>query len=271
MSTATLPDKKREASSPADMSDLKKSRLLSFDSQQDVTDGCTINLDTDQIARIADVLKGTFENQMSSLVTSIVTGVLGGLQEQIRSQANDITSLRERVHQLEQRVDELTKQEDRSNQYSRRNCLRVSGIKESTDESIDDLVMGVISATGANVTLDEVDRTHRLGRPKPQSSGRNNASPRPRDIIIKFATYRARQKVYKLRSNLKSSDNFKRVFINEELTKQRGELYYAARMLAKQKVVNGTWTSDGMILVKDNDGNIHRCETMNELNNLKRG
>lgn len=74
-----------------------------------------------------------------------------------------------------------------------------------------------------------------------------------------------------LRSSLKIAVNYKRVFINEELTKKRGEVFFNEIFnLVKDNSVNGTWTSNGIILMKDNRDVVHRCESMDDLAKLKR-
>ena len=108
------------------------------------------------------------------------------------------------MNQLESKVADMEALIDRQNQYSRRNCLRLSGVSETQGENTDTTVTKILSAIGANISIDEIDRSHRLGKPRksPSSSQAQSRNPLPRDIIIKFTSYRARQKVYMLRSKL---------------------------------------------------------------------
>jgi len=122
-----------------------------------------------------------------------------------------------------------------------------------------------------DIDLKDIDNMHRLGRQTPEtpSTGPLTANmqlnSRPRDIIIKFTTYRARQAVFTHRAELKHSKIFARVFINEELTKTPGEVYYNAICLVKNERFQSAWTSNGIILVEDNSNRVHRCESMSEL------
>ena len=53
--------------------------------------------------------------------------------------------------------------------------------------------------------------------------GKRRDSGRPRDIIVKFSSYRTRRKVYGART--KTKDNgYRGVYINEDLTKLRNML-----------------------------------------------
>ena len=125
-------------------------------------------------------------------------------------------------------------------------------------------------AIGANLTLEDIDRSHRLGKPKPRSVPQHagQLSTRPRSIIVKFSTYRARNKLMKLKSHLKSS-GYKDVYINEDLTKSRSQVFFQARKLQKDGHVKSTWTSDGVILIKANDDRITRFETLKDFNDCK--
>ena len=87
---------------------------------------------------------------------------------------------------------------------------------------------------------------------------------RNRDIIVKFATYRSRQNLYKLRTKLKDTGH-EGEFVNEDLTRFKSGVLFEARKLAKLKFVQGAWTSDGNILVKDNSDDVHRISSLSDL------
>ena len=91
-----------------------------------------------------------------------------------------------------------------------------------------------------------------------------NARSKPRDIIVKFSTYRNRLTFYKQRTLLKERGHTG-VFVNEDLTKFRSGLLYDARRLTKVSSVKGAWSSDGNVLVKDNDEKVHRVNVISDL------
>ena len=130
------------------------------------------------------------QTQLSTLVSNIVEGVLHGL-------SSKITSLEGENKQLKDKVIALENKADRAEQYSRRNCLRLSGIPESKGESVDDKVLEIANTVGANLSIQEIDQTHRLGKMRGTES-----SGKPRDIIIKFTSYRARQKLLHNKKNV---------------------------------------------------------------------
>ena len=85
---------------------------------------------------------------------------------------------------MKSRVSKLETAAEAAEQYSRRNCLRISGYREDQNENTDNIVLDITSKLNTNL---EIDRGHRAGRPK---------DTKPRDIIVKVYTFRARRKVY---------------------------------------------------------------------------
>lgn len=276
MSHTPSSEKKREATSPLDIVNTKKIRTpdLNTSNMSDSGNSETvqINLDEASVLKIADVLRSSFESQLGDMVSTIVSSVLDGVQSKLVDLQNENASLRDRVSQLEHKVEVLETREEAASQYSRRNCLRVSGIKEESGESMNDIVKTLAAEINADIELSDIDNMHRLGKPKVVSAGNHGAkksTTRPRDIIVKFTSYRARQKVLTRRSALKNSKIFGGVYINEELTKQRGEVFYQARQLVKQGKLSTAWTNNGIILVKDVKNTIHRCESLSDLSKFQ--
>jgi exosome complex exonuclease DIS3/RRP44 len=92
-------------------------------------------------------------------------------------------------------------------------------------ESIDTVVMDLCDAHKADITLSEIDRCHRTGNPKVDG---------PKDILVKFATYRARQNLHTKQTDLRHAHlGYRGMFINEQPQSIRSKQLYAARKLAK--------------------------------------
>lgn len=77
---------------------------------------------------------------------------------------------------------------DASEQYSRRNSLRISGIPETVNEDTDQVVLHVAETVGVNILPSGIDRSHRLGK---------SGNRQTQDILVKFTSYRARERVMK--------------------------------------------------------------------------
>ena len=274
--------KKRELSSPEDSADFKKTRAANSESDLDISDLSDISpppqdmatetvphivIPPTEMEKLSLMLRETFKGEIETLVQGIVTGVLKGLNDRIDGLETNIIALQTKNQKLEKennslksRVASLEKIADQSEQYSRRNSLRISGLRENTGENTDDIVTNMATAIGCDLQLDEIDRTHRVGKPDPTRT-------RHREILVKFVSYRARQKLYKMRKNLKDN-GYAGVFLNEDLTKTRSNVLYEARKVVKADRAKGAWSADGNILIKDFDDEVHRLTCLEDLTSI---
>lgn len=214
-----------------------------------------ITLSQDVLNQLSCMLTSTFNGQLESMVEKIVQGVTGTLNARIGLLEKQNQEITEENASLRARIELLELQADIQEQYSRRECLRISGVGENSGENTDDIVMDLCTSIQADISIDEIARSHRIGK----QNGK-----KPRDIIVKFTSYRSRQKLYKRRSSLRTS-SYSGTYVNEDLTKRRSQLLYKARQLVTDKLLNGTWTSDGNILIKDLNDRIRRINTDNDL------
>ena len=185
-----------------------------------------------------DVLKNSHikgEKQLDSVNESIkhLSDRFDAYEEERDKQNKKIKVLEEKVEKLEnESVDDLE-------QYSRRNCLLLHGVKETDDENTDDIIIKTIcEEMGVEVREEDLDRTHRIGR-----ANRSDGKARP--VIIKFARYAVRNAVYK-NKKLKG----KRFLITESLTENRVKALKATQ--TKYGTTN-VWTSNGRIFYKCNN------------------
>ena len=148
-----------------------------------------------------------------------------------------IKNLRNDVANLSGTIVEMEKSLDKQEQYSRRNCLLIHGVKERKNENTDDLVVDIIkNDLGEDINVMEIDRSHRIGK----------VSNKSRPIIVKFSRYNSRKKLFSNKKKLKGTN----YSITESLTKFRMTKLQEARELHGFKNV---WTFDGRILYKDTD------------------
>ena len=153
-----------------------------------------------------------------------------------------IENLEENVSVMNKKVENLEKEIDKHEQYSRRNFLLIHGIAEADDEVTNDLVIETISMKmNIEISPADLDRTHRIGKKK---AGQNKLRP----SIVKLSRYNVRKKVFSNKKNLKGSN----VSITESLTLKRKEILKKARI--EHRFTN-VWTSDGKILYEGSTGN----------------
>lgn len=127
------------------------------------------------------------------------------------------------MHYLEKKMHDLE-------QYGRRNALRFHNPwpeqqGENTDQLITDFVRDKLGVTLAG---SDIGRSHRVG-------DKRKFGNKPRPIIVKFNTYRIREKVARSRSKLRDADeNARKVMIVEDLTASRAYLAYKCRELKRK-------------------------------------
>ena len=244
-------------------------------------------INKDFLDLIKKTIKKTIREEMQELKQEFAK-----LSKQVESNETNIVSLQIETYRKNQQITDLEKQlktqEESTNilqnkcndaeQYSRRNCIRVFGVPETTGEQTDDVIMSIAKEKlGVELQPKDLDRSHWIGRPDPQGRGAslhqqrlpatptstpggpgNSAASTPtswaavadratrrservhhRPIIVKFATYRAKQTV---RRRLKNSG----ITIAEDLTSHNYEILKEARSSPR---VSAAWSSDGRILV----------------------
>ena len=84
------------------------------------------------------------------------TGVLEGLQTKVATLEKENQDLRDRVEKLEAKA-------DAAEQYSRRNCLRITGVPEDKAADTDRYVLDLSRAIGEEIVLTDIERSHHAG------------------------------------------------------------------------------------------------------------
>ena len=184
------------------------------------------------------------------------------LTEKCTEYKQEITLLRgyidkkcESIETLKVKVSELEEKLDSHEQYSRRNSIRISNMCESEHENLAAKVCDLFDKLECNIEASDIDRIHRSG---PVQQGKT------RQVLVKFATYQARQRVLKSKAKLRQlaedeaeEDEEPRIlFFNEDLTKRRATTLWKLRGLKKQKKVQDCWSFDGTVLYKDVHGKV---------------
>ena len=210
-----------------------------------------------------------FKPYIKETVTDAVKEATKGLNTEIRllkqanselAEAND--KLASENADLGKRLTEAEMGNDSLEQYSRRNSLRISGFEETPNENTDDIVLSV--AHHLNIQLDhrDIDRSHRVGKIGQKDS---SGQPKHRAILVKFATYNARHRLYSKRKELSESEELGNIFLNEDLTKTRPKLLFDARTLVRADKLQSAYASDGKIFVRGNDDERHLIKSTSDL------
>ena len=85
----------------------------------------------------------------------------------------------------------------------------------------------------------DIERCHVVGKAK---------GGRPKQIIIKFAHYQDKRRVFAAKSSLKGHPS--KIFITEDLTSYNHSMVKQLLSLKRGNKIDSFWTSDGRVLVK---------------------
>ena len=240
----------------ADISDPCGSRAQSADDTDNATTP-EVRLDESRTMHLQEQIKeiitaDSFVDRLVGLITDAILervsqNVYQAMDHQFQARENEVSHLQEKVTSLEGELARVKDELDEHEQYSRRNSLRVYGVKEEKDENTDTVVIDLIkSKLDIEVTEKDLDRSHRV-TPRIASNG-------PRPIIVKFARHNVRQKVYATRTKLKKT----KIFIREDLT------------MKKQKLMRETLNNGSILKAWSNDGRIRALTKESKVINIMR-
>ena len=185
-------------------------------------------------------VKVALQNELSKIVAPI--------NEQIELLKTENVKLRAEV-------DRLSIKCNANEQYSRKYNLRIGGIKEDLNEDCYQVISNFFqNELSISINDAEIDRAHRVGKPGGFS---------PRQMIVKFKGYRAKQEVLKNRRNLKGKKGF---YVREDLT---AYILGLVRCAKDTEHVSSCWSNDGKIFVKLNDCSIHVIWSKDDLMNIR--
>lgn len=205
-----------------------------------------------EILKTVSIVKLYLKDEIASVVK---TAVAEAVDTQLKQVKEDNKRLLSENESLKVRVSQLESIAEQSEQYSRRNSLRISNIPEVEEEETDAIVIEIADALDIDIRGYDIDRSHRVGKPD---------TNKKRDILVKFATYRARQRLYGARANLKKT-RFNGVYVNEDLTKSRSKLLWEARQRVKGDFLWGAWSADGRLFLKDVKDKVHKLTCSDDI------
>ena len=187
---------------------------------------------------IRDTLRGIFDGGVKALHLKI-----GKLREENQRQGAEILNLKTELSHSYNAYNCVSEDLAELQQYTRRNALRITNPAwpEDPNEDTDKLVISLANALGVDIQPFEISRSHRVGKPR---------AGYQRPILVKFIGYRTRERLFKARQKLKEKQEFRKVYINEDLTKATSELAFKARQLRRAGKLAETFTLDGKVFVK---------------------
>ena len=260
------------SSSSSSIQPVKKAKIPSDSTEpdkQNPIDPTTQTIIESVTAALKDTISEQVTTSVKAMAQSVADIISTSLNDRMTAIEADNKYLHEQIDHLSKRVNDLESSStagdrriDAAEQYSRRNCLRISGVKEKKAEVTYDVILQIAEVCGVDLSLSEIDRSHRLQQFTPANP---SARKRPRDIIVKFVSYRSRNKFFRGKSHLKNNTSFPSVYINEDLTRLRTNLLKEARLLVKNNVLHCAWSFDGRIYIKKPDGSRRTISSLDDL------
>jgi hypothetical protein len=207
-------------------------------------------------SQLADEILQRIRTEVSLAVAEALS-VFQTEMDMLREENNE---LRKRMgiieNECELKIDDLE-------QYGRRTCLRVFGIPEKSGESTDNIVIKLCKERlDVDLKIDDIHRSHRVGRLQQPGQQESKGKDRHRPIIIRFDGYRTRQRVFAAKKALKGTG----ITIREDLTRHRLALFNAA---ADRYGIRNVWTIDGRIKFAVGEGAARRIHTAERLADLR--
>lgn len=199
----------------------------------------------DELANITSTIEGRESRGASKTVKDVAAVLLPGLASIISvAVATAVsTAFKEFSDKLESKVAEMQRncllmkyENDKLEQYSRRENLRISGLEEEEDESEEVLEAKVIELAdtiGVKIEQNDISIVHRLGRPREGG----------RPVIVRLCHRKKRNEIMLNKKKLKGRQ--RKVYINDDMTSLRAKML---NMVKEQEIVKNVSTREGSIL-----------------------
>lgn len=167
--------------------------------------------------------------------------------ELLESKSSRIEQLECDVEYLMLEMESLKGSINNLEQYGRRSSVRINnfkpmgppgdenGLSDSVRKFLNDTVLKDVRPLEAR----DLERCHFVGQAK---------TGRPRQIIVKFAHYQDKKRVFAAKSLLKANPD--KVFLTEDLTSANHAVVKQLLPLKKNAKINSFWTVNGQIYVK---------------------
>ena len=169
------------------------------------------------------------------------------IEEEIEKFKVDIADLKTKQSHLESKVNTMSEDIgfnhdhgrdlqfllDRHEQYSRKNSVRIRGVREEMGEDIEQVTLDTL-AKELDLDMDrsEIDIIHRVGR---------RVDSKPRSILVKFLSHKSKEKVMRCKKNATH------IRINEDLAPGIKTIFDEVSSNRRFLNIDSVWTIDGKI------------------------
>ena len=216
---------------------------------------------TDMLHKEVGDTKVVYDRELDFVLSSNdhLYSIANELSSELTESREANIELKMEMEKLSTTIEKVQMEVEAVEMYGRRNIFEIDGIKEDPQEDTNKIALKVIHDLGLkNVTFKDICRSHRMYRRR-----KNKHLPRP--IYVKLVNHDLKDEVIKRRNMLREMPQYRRVFIDENLTKSRRQLFNKVR----HEVGNEhCYTNDGTIYVKLYNANSQKSFTR-KINNKK--
>ncbi|KAL9963889.1 hypothetical protein ACROYT_G027444 [Oculina patagonica] len=202
---------------------------------------------------IAEVEKLVKENRTLKKEVKSLKANLKEVEEDNETMAEDLATAINKIDDVKQ--------------YSRKHNLEFHGIPESSQENLAEQIIKLGNVLNVPIRNNDIDICHRLSA--------NKKSNKPRPIIARFKSYEAKKALYSARKQLKNQSlnhvfpGADVVYINENLTRRRRDLFNKVWKAKKLNHWHSVWTVDGKVFFKISvDDAPERIYSLEDLDNF---
>ena len=188
-------------------------------------------------------------------------------------QEKEMSEIKVNSEQQLKKISEESSKLDNLEMYGRRQNLEFEGIPFLKNENVNQIIMDLTKSIGIEIKEQDISIAHRLPQ-KPNYNRRNLTKPKPATVIARFTNRSVRNDIYHRRTAFKSISKFpvegmQHLFINENLTQTRKELFWRTKQKAKELGYRYIWTNNGQIyLRKDVDADAIAIHYAGDLDKL---
>ena len=208
-------------------------------------------LGKEEIIKLALEYQSKFESTLSC-INDIKTD-LSELRKYYEKLESDVIMTKQVNTKLCDKMKFLERQCWANKQYSRRECLEISGVPESiTDNDLEGKVLKLLENIDVKVHPDHIEACHWI-----------NSNAGPKKVVIKMSRCKDADKIRRAKKklkglNLSSIGINSAVYINDSLCRYYKNLWAKCKKLWLNKFIHGFWTSNGSIRLKLTEtGNVH--------------
>lgn len=194
--------------------------------------------------------------QKQDLLLNKINNELVDLRKNYSALESELSVSRTVTTNQRKQIVELERQCWSNEQYSRRECLEVTGIPGNTDDDkLEETVLNVLNKIDVNVQAENIEACHWLKSKKG-----------PNKVIVKFSRRKDADNVRKAKKKLKSANlstlGIKNpVYINDSLCKLYKLLWSKCKELSTKKLIHGFWVTNGTLRIKVSESSLPKSVT----------